>query len=124
MPALQTLKLHLLTARALRATGAGREDVLASLYAAEDAAEIQHDDLALLDARLEQAQTVLDDLRQRSQWHQSGPALLGRRGDAIDDDTLRHAWLRAAYAAEHGRASHAASSEDQPMRASAKVDRR
>lgn len=123
--------LHLMEARALGAIGAPSPKVLKAFHAAEDAAELQHDDLGLLDARLEQAQLALDDWQRARDESQSreqpvldkrwdrvldtAETLLKRRGDVVDDDALRLRWLRAAFLAARGHLPEAASLRNQTI---------
>lgn len=74
---------HLLRARALEAAGHDPVEVLANLHIAEDLAETQRDDDALVDARIEQtrvaiaqAQTLANHTQSRPSAH--APALTGR----------------------------------------------
>ena len=95
-------RYHLLHARALRANRADPARAMHALYAAENAAELDGDDLTLFDARIEQSQLAVAIHATAKQYHQVAPLpaldsiwehnldtaatlLHRRRGDRTDD---------------------------------------
>ena len=101
---------HLLVGRARYATGTERSEVVHALHAAEDNAELERDDLALFDARVEQARLAVRE-HERAASRQSAPLpsmdgeaeerILGRANNVLDrqgpagDDILRLLLVRA-----------------------------
>jgi serine/threonine protein kinase/tetratricopeptide (TPR) repeat protein len=109
---------HLLRARTLRADHADPTLTMRALYAAENAAEHDGDELTLFDARIEQSHLTVATHAAVQQYHQVAPlralddtwehhldtagTLLRRRRGAVSDDALRLLLARVELADSRG----------------------